>query len=54
VRIRQAKARSAKLIVIDPRKTSVAEKADLWLQVRPGSDGALALAMIHVLLEEKL
>jgi anaerobic selenocysteine-containing dehydrogenase len=52
--ISQAKARGAKLIVIDPRKTSVAEKADLWLQVQPGSDGALALAMIHVLLQEKL
>jgi anaerobic selenocysteine-containing dehydrogenase len=53
-RISQAKARGAKLIVIDPRKASVVDKADLWLQVRPGSDGALALAMIHVLLEEKL
>ena len=47
-------ARGAKLIVVDPRKSGVAEKADLWLQVRPGSDGALALSMIHVLLEEKL
>jgi anaerobic selenocysteine-containing dehydrogenase len=54
MRISQAKARGAKLIVIDPRKTSIAEKADCWLQVRPGSDGALALAMLHVLLEEKL
>src|SRR5881409_3028630 len=52
--ISQAKARGAKLIVIDPRKASVVDKADLWLQVRPGSDGALALAMIHVLLEEGL
>jgi anaerobic selenocysteine-containing dehydrogenase len=53
-RISQAKARGAKLIVIDPRKATAVDKADLWLQVRPGSDGALALAMIHVLLEEKL
>ncbi len=53
-RISQAKARGAKLIVIDPRKSAVAEKADLWLQVRPGGDGALALSMIHVLIEEKL
>ena len=44
MRISQAKARGAKLIVIDPRKTGMAEKADLWLQVRPGADGALALA----------
>ena len=54
MRISQARARGAKLIVIDPRKTGMAEKADLWLRVRPGSDGALALGMIHVLLEEKL
>ena len=54
MRISRAKARGAKLIVIDPRKASVVDKADCWLQVRPGSDGALALAMIHVLLEEAL
>jgi anaerobic selenocysteine-containing dehydrogenase len=53
-RINRAKARGAKLIVIDPRRSSAAEKADLWLRVRPGGDGALALGMIHVLLEEKL
>jgi anaerobic selenocysteine-containing dehydrogenase len=53
-RINRAKARGAKLIVIDPRQSGVVDQADLWLQVRPGSDGALALAMIHVLLEEAL
>jgi anaerobic selenocysteine-containing dehydrogenase len=53
-RINRAKARGAKLIVIDPRKSGAVEKADLWLRVRPGGDGALALSMIHVLLEEKL
>ena len=54
MRISRAKARGARLIVIDPRKASVVDKADCWLRVRPGSDGALALAMIHVLLEEVL
>ncbi len=54
MRISQAKRRGAKIIVIDPRKTDLAQKADVWLQVRPGSDGILALAMIHVLLEEGL
>src|SRR5206468_5842245 len=54
MRISRAKARGAKLIVIDPRKAGMVDKADLWLRVRPGSDGALALAMIHVLLEEGL
>jgi anaerobic selenocysteine-containing dehydrogenase len=54
LRVSRAKARGATLIVIDPRKASVVDKADLWLRVRPGSDGALALAMIHVLLDEAL
>jgi len=54
VRIMRAKARGAKVIVIDPRKAGVVDKANIWLRVRPGSDGALALSMIHVLLEENL
>jgi anaerobic selenocysteine-containing dehydrogenase len=54
LRIGRAKARGARLIVIDPRRTGMVDKADCWLRVRPGSDGALALAMIHVLLEEGL
>jgi anaerobic selenocysteine-containing dehydrogenase len=53
-RISRAKARGAKLIVIDPRKSHMAAKADLWLQVRPGADGVLALSMVHVMLEENL
>lgn len=44
----------AKLIVIDPRRTEFAAMADLWLQVRPGSDGALALGMIHEMIRENL
>ncbi|MBW2609988.1 MAG: molybdopterin-dependent oxidoreductase [Deltaproteobacteria bacterium] len=44
----------AKLIVVDPRKIKIAEMADLHLQVKPGSDGALALGMLHVMIEEKL
>ena len=53
-RIGQARARGAKLIVIDPRRHNLARSADCWLRVRPGSDPALALAMIHTLIEEKL
>jgi anaerobic selenocysteine-containing dehydrogenase len=53
-RISRARARGAKLIVIDPRKHNLARGADCWLQVRPGADAALALGMIHVLIEEKL
>jgi anaerobic selenocysteine-containing dehydrogenase len=53
-RLNRARARGAKLIVIDPRRNNLARSADSWLRVRPGSDAALALAMIHVLIEEKL
>ena len=53
-RILRARNRGAKLLVIDPRKTALAAKADCWLRVRPGKDGELAMAMIHVLLEENL
>jgi anaerobic selenocysteine-containing dehydrogenase len=41
----------AKLIVIDPRKTEVASRADLWLQPNPGTDLALALGMLNVIVE---
>jgi anaerobic selenocysteine-containing dehydrogenase len=53
-RINRARNRGARLIVIDPRKTTLAAKADCWLRVRPGADGELAMAMIHVLIEERL
>ena len=41
-------------IVVDPRRTSLADKATIFLQPRPGTDGALALGMAHVILEEGL
>jgi anaerobic selenocysteine-containing dehydrogenase len=50
--INNAKKRGAKLVVIDPRCTPVAKKADLWLQIRPGTDGALLLGLIHHLIKE--
>jgi anaerobic selenocysteine-containing dehydrogenase len=43
-----------KYIVVDPQRTRLAEKADIWLQLRPGTDVALALAMMHVMVEEDL
>ena len=45
------KARGAALIVVDPRVTPTSERADVHLAIRPGTDGALALAMAHVILE---
>lgn len=53
-RILDARARGAKLIVIDPRFASAASKADLFLRPRPGTDGALALGMLNVVLAEGL
>jgi thiosulfate reductase/polysulfide reductase chain A len=44
----------SKLIVIDPRRTVPASKADLWLQLRPGTDAALMLGMINTIIEENL
>jgi thiosulfate reductase/polysulfide reductase chain A len=52
--VQAKKKRGIKLIVIDPRRTSLAAMADIWLQIRPGSDLALALAMINVIISEKL
>lgn len=43
-----------KLIVVDPRKTETAQIADIHLQIRPGTDGALALAFHHVIFKENL
>jgi anaerobic selenocysteine-containing dehydrogenase len=50
----EALSHDPKIIVIYPRRTGLAEKADLWLQVRPGADDALALAMLNVIIGEKL
>jgi anaerobic selenocysteine-containing dehydrogenase len=50
----RAYAKGAKLICIDPRKSFYARKADLWLQVRPGTDAALALGFLNVIIEEEL
>lgn len=46
--------RGAKLIVIDPRRTTYARRADAWLQIRPSTDVVLAMSMIHVVIEENL
>ena len=48
----EAKARGARLVVVDPRRAGVAAKADEWLRVRPGIDGALALGIAGVMMEE--
>jgi len=46
--------KGAKVVVIDPKRIPIADKADMYLKIRPGTDGALALAMMHVIVEENL
>jgi anaerobic selenocysteine-containing dehydrogenase len=50
--LRQAQHRGCKLVVIDPRRTLTARGADLHLTPLPGTDGVLALAVAHVLVQE--
>lgn len=47
-----ATTRGASLVVVDPRRSTAAEKADVWLQIRPGTDIALLLAWIHILIRD--
>jgi anaerobic selenocysteine-containing dehydrogenase len=54
IAIKGARKRGIKLIVIDPRVTSYAKEADLHAQLRPGTDGALALGMLNVIVKEGL
>jgi anaerobic selenocysteine-containing dehydrogenase len=50
----EAREKGVKLIVVDPRRTPIAERADYHLQLRPGTDGALALGMMNVIIDENL
>ena len=52
--VEQARARGAKLVVIEPRRSATAARADWHLRVNVGSDAALALGVMHVLAREGL
>lgn len=52
--IHWAKEHGATLIVIDPVRTALARKADIWLQIKPGHDGLLAMAMINEIIRQEL
>ena len=52
--IRMAQARGAKLIVLDPRRSENAERADIWLPLRAGTDAAMTLGWLNVIVEEEL
>ena len=53
-RLKDLKSRGGKLVVVDPRRTETAELASEHLFIRPGSDAAFLLAMIHVLFRDDL
>jgi cysteine desulfurase NifS len=54
-RLEAAARRGAKVVVIDPRRTETVRRTGAdWIPVRPGTDAALALGLIHVLLDEEL
>jgi len=46
--------KGSKLVVIDPKRIPLADRADMYLRIRPGTDGAMALAMINVIINENL
>jgi len=46
------RARGGKVVVVDPRRTGTAERADRWLPIRPGTDAALLIAMANVMFLE--
>ena len=50
----EAVARGAKLVYLDPRFTKTASKSAEWIPIRPGTDAAFLLAMIHVIIIEEL
>ncbi len=48
------RTRGGRVVVVDPRRTKTAERADEWLPIRPGTDAAMLLAIVHVLFAEGL
>ena len=52
--VARARQNGAKLVVVDPNLSYSASRADEWVPIRPSTDGALALAMAHVIIREKL
>lgn len=52
--VKDAQKRGAKVVVIDPYKSKTAKEADWHIAPRPGTDGALAMAMMHTIIEEGL
>jgi anaerobic selenocysteine-containing dehydrogenase len=54
-RLEAAASRGARVIVIDPRRTETVERTGAqWIPIRLGTDGALALSILEVMIEEEL
>lgn len=53
-KMKQAARKGAKLIVVDPRRIELAEEADHWLQLKPGTDVALLNGFMHIIIKEGL
>ncbi|MGD0918509.1 MAG: molybdopterin-dependent oxidoreductase, partial [Thermodesulfobacteriota bacterium] len=53
-KIRREKPDRSKIVVINPRYSVTAAKADEWIPINPGTDGALAMAIAHVIISEEL
>jgi anaerobic selenocysteine-containing dehydrogenase len=51
-RLDAIRARGGRVVVVDPRRTGTAERADEWIGIQPGTDAALLLAMVNVLFAE--
>jgi anaerobic selenocysteine-containing dehydrogenase len=52
--VREALDTNPKVIVVDPRATELTRRANIWLQLRPGTDDALALSFLNVIIDEQL
>jgi anaerobic selenocysteine-containing dehydrogenase len=51
-RLRAIRERGGRIVVVDPRRTETAREADEWVPIRPGSDAAFLLAMVHTLVAD--
>ena len=52
--VREAQRRGAKIVAVDPIRTRTAESVDWHIQIKPSSDASLALAMMHVIVRDRL
>jgi anaerobic selenocysteine-containing dehydrogenase len=52
--LREGKKRGVKVICVDPRKSEVASRSDIHLQIKPGQDAVLLAGLIHIILDENL